>query len=140
MVVVAPMWFIAPGAAGPYEPIPCAIVLPFRKVAAGPASLISRCGIMSLFTTTIEAPRCTRMVCEAANALPLYDQLWQPRTWWRMTSAPDGFAAALPATAATATAAASAMVRFISDSFLDFRGVSAPAGAAESAVAHRRAA
>src|SRR6266516_2845169 len=57
--------------------------------AAGPLLWISLCGITSLSTIVIVPLRAIRVDCAAAQAPPLTDHVWQPRTWWRITSALD---------------------------------------------------
>src|SRR5438034_5865211 len=82
--------------------------------AAGPLVSISLCGITSLSTTVIEPPRRSVTACCALNWPPFSDQLWQPRSWWRMTSEAwlAGEAAVAPPTT-IAAAATAARIEFV---------------------------
>src|ERR1051326_6010359 len=87
---------------------------------AGPLFWTRAWGITSLSITLIDWPRWSAMLWAALNALPSYDQLWQPRSWWRMSSVPAGLVAAPANEAPTARAAVMATsVRFMTPSFLE---------------------
>src|SRR5205814_3302806 len=80
----------------------------------GPLVSTSLCGITSLFVSVSRLPRRRVIDWLALNGPPFTDQVWQPFTWWRMTTAalPDvAVVAAEAAPAATTVARAAARTR-----------------------------